>query len=160
MGWGLAPFVLLFALAGLLLAAGLEDVRHREIANYKNAAIALLAPLWWWSQHLALWPDVALQLAVAAGAFALFVGAFAAGWMGGGDVKMIGALALWLPAGALIAMLSVMSIVGGAVTIALMVETRWRRRRTATDATPAPIEVPYGVAVALAGLVCLTTTGF
>ena len=161
MGWGHAPFVLPMLLAGLLLAAGLEDVRRREIANAKNAAIALLAPLWWWANHLALWPDVALQLAIAAAVFALFVGAFAAGWMGGGDVKMIGALALWLPLGGLTQMLMVMSIAGGAVTCAMMMEARWRRADAGDAASPpAPIEVPYGVAIAIAGLLVLPPTGY
>ena len=157
MGWGHAPVLLLVLLAALLLAAGLEDVRRREIANVTNAAIALLAPFWWWSIHLALWPDVALQIAAAAVVFALFVGAFAAGWMGGGDVKMIGALALWLPLGGLVSTLMVMSVVGGGITLAMMIETRWRRR---SDVPPAPVEVPYGVAIAIAGLLALPTTGF
>ena len=42
--------------------------------------------------------------------------------MGGGDVKLIGALALWLPLPALIWMLVVMSLIGGAVTLALLIE--------------------------------------
>ena len=158
MGWGHAPFVLLMLLAGLLLAAGLEDVRRREIANATNAAIALLAPWWWWANGLALWPDIAVQIAVAGGVLALFAVAFAAGWMGGGDVKMIGALALWLPLGGLMGMLMVMSIAGGAVTLAMMVETRWRRVDGPDE--PLPIEVPYGVAIAIAGLLALPQTGF
>ena len=133
-------------------------MRRREIANVTNAAIAVLAPLWWWSNHLSLWPDVALQIAVAATAFALFAGAFAAGWMGGGDVKMIGALALWLPLGSLVQMLMVMSIAGGAITVALMAEGRWRRAGGPEE--PLPIEVPYGVAIAIAGLLILPRTGF
>jgi len=56
-------FVLLAVLGLFLLSAGIEDARTREIANWKNAAIALLAPLWWWSNGLALWPDMAFQLA-------------------------------------------------------------------------------------------------
>lgn len=158
MGWGHAPFILLMLLAGLLLAAGLEDVHRREIANGTNAAIALLAPFWWWANHLALWPDVAAQVAVAAVVFALFVGAFAAGWMGGGDVKMIGALALWLPLGGLMGMLMVMSVAGGAVTLAMMAEARLRRAGGPPE--PLAVEVPYGVAIAIAGLLALPRTGF
>ena len=70
---------------------------RRTIPNGLNAAIASLAPLWWWAHGLPLWPDVAWQIGLAAVVFALFAGAFALGMMGGGDVKMIGALALWLP---------------------------------------------------------------
>ena len=148
MGWdNLVIVTLLGVLAVLLLAAGIEDARTREIANAKNAAIALLAPLWWWSLGLG-WSDVGIQLLVAALTFAVFVGAFAAGWMGGGDVKMIGALALWLPLGSLVEMLMTMSVLGGAITVALMLERRWLRRIGA-------IEVPYGVAIAAAALLAL-----
>ena len=145
MGWGL---LLLGALALLLVSAGIEDVRTRAIANWKNAAIALLAPLWWLSNGVALWPDVVLQLTVAAGIFAFFCVAFHFGQMGGGDVKMIGALSLWLPLLPLLTMLLVMSIVGGVLTVVLMIERHLKRTRGG-------IEVPYGVAIAIAGLLAL-----
>ena len=128
----------------LLLSAGVEDVRIREIANWKNAAIALLAPAWWWATGLEPWPDVAIQVAVALAVFGFFTAAFALGVMGGGDVKMIGALALWFPFSVLSQLLVTMSLVGGAITIALVIE---RRRRD--------VEVPYGVAIAIAGLLAL-----
>ena len=151
---GIAPLLLLCLLAGLLLASGIEDARRREIANGKNAAIALLAPLWWWANDLAPWPDMAAQLLVAGLAFAVFVGAFAARWMGGGDVKMIGALALWLSPGALLQMLMTMSLIGGGVTLVMLAERR-RRPAAAGPEEPRPIEVPYGIAIAAAGLLSL-----
>ena len=145
MGWDQIMFAALpVALALLLLSAGVEDVRIREIANWKNAAIALLAPAWWWATGLSPWPDVAIQVAVALAVFGLFTAAFALGVMGGGDVKMIGALALWFPFSALSQLLVTMSLVGGAITLALLIE---RRKRD--------IEVPYGVAIAIAGLLTL-----
>jgi prepilin peptidase CpaA len=143
------PTILLGALVLLLVSAGVQDARAREIANWKNAAIALLAPAWWWATGLAPWPDMALQLGVAAIAFALFAAAYALGQMGGGDVKMIGALALWLPVQMLAWMLLLMSLLGGALTLVMLAEHRLRRRGDA------PIEVPYGVAIALAGLLIL-----
>lgn len=135
-------------LALLLVSAGIQDARTREIANWKNAVIALLAPLWWWSVGLSPWPDMAIQFGVALIVFALFVTAFQLGWMGGGDVKMIGALALWFPLQGLAWMLIVMSLLGGALTLVLVVERAVRRQSAA-------VEVPYGVAIALAALVAL-----
>jgi prepilin peptidase CpaA len=126
---------LLSALGLLLVSAGIEDARARNIANWKNAVIALLAPAWWWANGLALWPDIGLQLGVAALVFAFFIGAFAIGQMGGGDVKMLGALALWLPVQPLIYMLVLMSLVGGALTI-IMVAERWTRLRGGLRALP------------------------
>jgi prepilin peptidase CpaA len=139
---------LLAALVLLLVSAGIEDARTREIANWKNAAILALAPLWWWSNGLSLLPDVAIQLAVGGVVFALFCGAFYFNWMGGGDVKMIGALALWLPFQALAWMLIVMSLLGGALTVLLVIERLVRRK-------DGNIEIPYGVAIALAGLIAI-----
>jgi prepilin peptidase CpaA len=139
---------LLAALLLLLVSAGIEDARTREIANWKNAAILALAPLWWWSNGLSLLPDIAIQLAVAGVIFALFCGAFYFNWMGGGDVKMIGALALWLPLQALAWMLIIMSLLGGALTVLLVVERLVRRKDV-------NIEIPYGVAIALAGLMAI-----
>lgn len=140
--------VLLGAIVPILVSAGIQDARTREIANWKNAAIALLAPLWWWANGLALWPDMAIQLGIATLVFALFVAAFHFGWMGGGDVKMIGALALWFPLQPLLSMLIVMSLVGGALTLAFLVD-RTVRRQTGD------IEIPYGVAIAIAALLAL-----
>ena len=138
----------LFALVCLLLSAAVEDARVREIANWKNATIALLAPLWWWGNGLSLWPVMAIQLGLAAMVFAAFAAAFHFGWMGGGDVKMIGALALWLPLQPLMWMLVVMSLLGGVLTVVLLIDRAVRPRTT-------PIEVPYGVAIAIAALLVL-----
>ncbi|OAN58818.1 A24 family peptidase [Sphingomonas sp. TDK1] len=143
--------ILLGALALLLVSAGVEDVRFRTIGNLKNAAIALGAPLWWWASGMAFWPDITLQIGCAALVFALFVGAFALSMMGGGDVKLIGALALWLPLAPLLRMLILMSLLGGALTLLMLLGKKLRRRKA-----QAPIEVPYGVAITLAALIILS----
>ena len=146
--------LLLSALGLLLVSAGIEDARSRNIANWKNAAIALLAPLWWWANGLALWPEVAIQLGVAALVFGFFVGAFAIGQMGGGDVKLLGALALWLPTQPLIWMLMLMSLVGGALTI-VMVAERWTQLRGGVAALPWRTIAPVAF-----GVVALLATGW
>ncbi|HEX8214006.1 MAG TPA: prepilin peptidase, partial [Allosphingosinicella sp.] len=91
--------VFLGILALMLTFAAVGDLRKREIPNWLNGAIAALAIPFWWAVGISVWPDMAIQLGVAAGVFALFALLFNFGFMGGGDVKMIGALALWLPAG-------------------------------------------------------------
>jgi prepilin peptidase CpaA len=148
MGWGLLQIALLASLGGLLLAAGIEDAHRRTIGNAKTGAVALLAPLWWLASGVSPWPDLAIQLGVAALVFALFCAAFHFGQMGGGDVKLIGALALWLPPSALIAMLIAMALMGGAVTLLMVLDHKLARRSTV-------LEVPYGVAIAVAGLLAL-----
>lgn len=139
------PSLLLATLAALLLWGAVTDLRSRTISNALNLAIALLAPLWWWANGLALYPDIALQLGLALAVFALFAGLFALGWMGGGDVKLLGALALWLPGEAMIALLVIMALAGGVVTLVTLAHHRIARRAGQP-------EIPYGVAIALAGL--------
>jgi prepilin peptidase CpaA len=148
MNWGFLVWLLPALMGALLLSAGIQDVRSREIANWKNVTIALLAPLWWLAIGLDPWPGMAVQTGVALLVFALFVGAFALGQMGGGDVKLIGALSLWLTPLHLLDMLLAMAVIGGALTLAMLIEQRVSR-------CAGSIEVPYGVAIALAGLLAL-----
>ena len=148
MGETVLPLGLLAALGLLLLAAGIEDARQRTISNWTNLTVAALAPAWWWSQGYTLWPDIGFQLVLAVTVFAVFAGMFALGAMGGGDVKLIAALALWLPVMPLLGLLMVMSLAGGAVTLLMMVERRLHGKT-------GQLEIPYGVAIAFAGLLAL-----
>lgn len=148
MAGGSFSFTLLAALALILVACAVEDIRQRTIAHWKYLGIAALAPLWWWSQHLPLWPDIALQMGVALGVFALFLIPYAIGQMGGGDLKLLTALALWLPLVPMMQLLILMSLLGLAITLIAIAEHHWRRR-------PGKSETPYGVAIALAGLIML-----
>ena len=142
----MAPIVALAALlALLLLVAAAGDIRSRTISNGLNATIALMAPLWWWAHGLTLWPGIALVLAGAVLVFALFAAAFAFGAMGGGDVKLLTALALWFWGDALLRLIVVMAIGGGVLTLGMLVLHRWRK-------APGRPEIPYGVAIAVAGL--------
>lgn len=136
----------LVAMLGLLLlAAAVTDIRSRTISNLLTGAVALLAPIYWWSVGISPWPDMAIQLALGVGIFGLFAIAFIIGAMGGGDVKLLAALALWLPWQGLVAMLVMMSILGGVLTLVMVVVHRLRKSQV-------KLEVPYGVAIAAAGL--------
>jgi len=136
---------LLGVLALLLLAASWLDLRSRTIPNGLNLLIALLAIPFWWASGLGLWPDIAWQIGLAILVFGLFTIPFALGAMGGGDVKMLGALALWIPAGALLPLIVIMSLAGGVLTLAMLIRQRLAR-------SEGQLEVPYGVAIAFAGL--------
>ena len=107
----------------------------------------MLAIPFWWSIGLPLWPDVALQIGVAALVFALFAVAFALGAMGGGDVKLIARARL------------VAAVAGGArrccsscrspaalLTLAMLI------RHKLAQAATGKLEIPYGVAIAFGGL--------
>ena len=137
--------ILLGTLAVMLLVAAIIDMRTFTISNRLNLAVALLAPLYWWSIGLPVWPDAAIQLGVAAAVFALLAGAFYAGMMGGGDVKLAAALALWFSPGSTLKFLVLMSIAGGVLTLMLIVLHRLAKK-------PGRPEIPYGVAIAFGGL--------
>jgi prepilin peptidase CpaA len=138
-------YILLGCLAIALLVAAVTDIRRRQIDNWLNAAIAAGAPLYWWAAGLALWPDVAWQLGVAVAAFAFFAVLFALRAMGGGDVKLLTALALWIEPLSFLRLLIGMALIGGALTLAMGAWHTMRRRRE-------KLAIPYGVAISAAGL--------
>lgn len=140
--------LLMALLALLLVVAAVIDVRTFTISNRLNFVVAVLAPLFWWSIALPLWPGIAAQLAVASGVFVLLALAFYAGVMGGGDVKLAAALALWFEPAATVRFLIYMSLAGGVVTLAFAAIHRMRKK----DGKP---EIPYGVAIAIGGLAIL-----
>ena len=140
---GLSWFFITLLAAAMLLAA-IGDWRTRTIPNWLNGTIALLAIPFWWSVGLSLWPGVATQIGLAAAVFMLFAIAFRFGAMGGGDVKMAAALALWLPFAGIVKLLVIMSIAGGVLTLAMMVAHRMAK------AAGQP-EIPYGIAIAFGG---------
>ena len=141
--------LLLLALAATLVVAAVIDVRTFTISNRLNLTVAAGAPLYWMSIALSPWPGVAVQLAAGAIVFVLLAGAFYAGMMGGGDVKLAAALALWFPPGVTVKFLVLMSIAGGVLTLGLLVWHRARRRQGRP-------QIPYGVAIAFGGLAILT----
>lgn len=147
---GLLHYGLLCGLAIALVVAAVTDIRRRQIDNWLNGAIALAAPLYWWSAGMALWPDVAMQFGIAAACFAVFAGLFALRMMGGGDVKLLTALALWIEPTWFLKLLIIMALAGGVLTIVLGARHVLKRRRD-------KIAVPYGVAISFAGLFVLGT---
>ena len=145
---GLFTELLVGLLAAILLIAAVIDMRTFTISNRLNLTVALLAPLFWWSAALPLWPNVATQVALAGGVFILLAAAFYAGVMGGGDVKLASALALWFSPASTIKFLVVMSLAGGVLTLLVVGWHRAKKRQGRP-------EIPYGVAIAFGGLAIL-----
>jgi len=113
-------YALLVGLAMALVVAAVTDLRRREIDNGLNAAIALSAPLYWVASGLDL-RAILLQLGLAALTLVLSGTLFVARQMGGGDVKLLTALALWLPPGSFGQLAAIMGMVGGGAAVALAV---------------------------------------
>ena len=138
-------YLLLGALAIALLVAAFTDIRRRQIDNWLNGAIPAGAPLYWWASGLSLWPGVAWQVGLAFVTLVVLAGLFALRAMGGGDVKLLTALALWIQPLWFVRLLIGMSLIGGVLTIALGTWHVVRRRKER-------LAVPYGVAISSAAL--------
>ena len=139
---------LIGALAIALLVAAFTDIKRRQIDNWLNAAIAIAAPAFWWASGLSLWPDAGVQLGLALATFVVTAGLFAARMMGGGDVKLLTALALWVRPQDFLFLVIVMALLGGILTI-LIAAWRLALRKQGKAA------IPYGSAIASAGLLTL-----
>jgi prepilin peptidase CpaA len=138
-------FALLGLLAVTLVWIAAIDIKTYTIADGLNLAIALAAPLYWWSAGVPLWPDAAIRVGVGVGVFLLFAIAFYLNAMGGGDVKLAGALALWFTPHETLLLIVIMSLAGGLLTLVVVGLHRARKK----IGRP---EVPYGVAIAAGGL--------
>ncbi len=141
--------LLLVALAAMLVVAAAVDIRTFTISNRLNLTVALLAPAYWLSIALSPWPGFAIQLAAGGAVFALMAGAFYAGMMGGGDVKLAAAVSLWFSPDSIVKFLVLTSLAGGVLTLVLLAWHRIKRRKGRP-------EIPYGVAIAFGGLAILT----
>lgn len=136
---------LLIALAIALVFAAVTDIQRRQIDNWLNAGIAITAPVFWWSSGLSVWPDMAMQIGIAVLAFGFFAGLFALRLMGGGDVKLLTVLALWIEPTAFLQLLIIMAIAGGVLTIIMGGYHFLKRQKDR-------LAIPYGVAIAFGGL--------
>lgn len=136
--------ILLAAQALLLVYAGVRDVQTFLIRNRLVLVVACLAPLYWLASGVG-GIDILWRIATAAATFALLALAYRFGMMGGGDVKLAAAIALWFTPQESLRFLVLMTLAGGIVTlVALMVHKIAKKEGRA--------KIPYGVAIAVGGL--------
>jgi prepilin peptidase CpaA len=138
---------MLCLLGVLLVTAAVTDIRSRIISNRLNAAIALLAVPWWFALGYGGY-DILFQIGLSAALLVVFALFFALRMMGGGDVKLLAALGLWLPLTKMLILLEWMAIGGGVLTLGMVIAHRVRK-------APGKPEIPYGVAIVGAGLLVL-----
>lgn len=137
---GIFSILLPATLAVLLLFAAVGDWRTRRIPNWLNAAIALLAIPWWIVSGLDPMWGMAVQLGMGVAAFLFFAIFFYLRAMGGGDVKMIAALALWVPPQRFLDFLMIVAFAGGVLTLAMMIRAKIQK-------SEGKLKVPYGIAI-------------
>lgn len=144
----------LLAVSPLLLIMMGTDLRQMRIPNWlvlgMLAVFAVTAPF---SLH---WAEIGLRVVVALCVFIVFIGLYALNLFGGGDVKALAALLLFVPFSALSLFAYVFSAamlvgIGGIVLLRRAVgspESRW-------VALARPGEFPMGVSIGMAGLALL-----
>ena len=143
---GTLPQLVLMALAAILMTcSAISDLRWREISNGLNGLIAALAVPFWFAAGWSLWPEIPMQIGAALAVFGVFLLLYMLNAMGGGDVKNVFAVMLWVPLPLFMPSLTVMALSGAAVSGAMLVWLIVKR----PEKKP---EVPYGVAIAAAGL--------
>src|SRR5215469_13978657 len=143
---------------GIFAVVAYGDMRTRRIPNELIVAILALAAF-----RIAVDGDPRAGLYTLAAAAVLFVATFLLFWrglLGGGDVKLIGATALLVGYHSFFEFLFVMSISGALVAVAVLARDRLGLRRATTPPLEAQeararLTVPYGVAIAAAGIVVL-----
>ena len=162
----MSPFLALILLIALTLAA-LSDLRHRRIPHLLVAVIAIL----WLTTVPVLGPSAtAAALATAGGLLVAGVVVWRCGWLGGGDVKLIAALALWAGPDQVAGLLLTIALSGGALALLVMMRARIVQmplfvvaqvqaarlapaalHLSAWPSADAARSLPYGVAVACGG---------
>jgi prepilin peptidase CpaA len=145
-------------LATLLVAAAAQDVRTMHIANEFPMAIGALfviaASAGLASSQLSL-SAFGMAVACAGGVFAVGAAAFAAGALGGGDVKMLAAVSLFAGPARLLDFLAITALVGGLTGIAILAGAPIGRPAAVGGGSfRARLRsgLPYGPAIAAGGL--------
>lgn len=131
----------------LLLLAAFSDGRRYEIPNWLTAGVALTAAV----SFLRPSTDLAfLALHLGAALLILIIGfaLFAKDLFGGGDVKLLTALALWTGFADLPRLLLVTTLAGGLLALGMLI---WRRLRLASGGV-IDQRLPYGIAIAAGGI--------
>lgn len=147
----------------LLAYAAASDLLTMKISNRVTSTVAVAFLVYavtagfGWSE---LWP----HLAAGALALVLCFGLFARGWIGGGDAKLAAATALWFGLTHLLDYMLMASLLGGALTLAIIYVRSYPLPNFAF-ALPFAVRlhdratgVPYGIALAAAALLILPDT--
>ncbi|HXH53936.1 MAG TPA: prepilin peptidase [Sphingomicrobium sp.] len=146
----LAPEWVRALLLALLAAAALEDAVRLRISNLVSAAVLVLA----FVAIAVVGPQPGLWQNAAVFAATLVVGTllFARGVLGGGDVKLLAATALWFDLGGAFRLLVCVALAGGLLALFILGLrlVRWSEgARERVVILKAKGGIPYGIAIAV-----------
>lgn len=116
-----------------LCFAAINDYRHMIVPNWVSGLIALGFVVFATAHWSAI--DIQMHLVIAAVFFGIALICWFAGWLGGGDVKLLGAVGLWLGTPYAFAFLFILAIVS-AVLSGILLVIRWLSSRPVESVIP------------------------
>jgi prepilin peptidase CpaA len=149
---------------GLLLIAAANDIASMTIPNWVSVFLALSFPFFAYWLDFSFF-DILWHFVFGAFVLALGIGLFSAGFLGGGDVKVLAAAAVWTGLDGFAAFLTATLLAGGGLAVILLAA---RRLAEPHDDRPAFLNrlldpgngAPYAVAIAVGGLMALPALPF
>ena len=137
-----APLWLLAILIVALVAGAVEDAVRLRISNLTSLAVLAsgICAAVIQGPTISLWQNVAVFAAI----LALGTAAFAAGMLGGGDVKLLAASAIWVDLRYAVWLIALIFLAGGALAILYLVSRPFRGQPNK--------RIPYGIAIAIGAL--------
>lgn len=162
-----AQQAVLWCCAGLLIWAAVNDLRSYLIPNRVCLAVVALYPVYLMAGFLGGMPvDWSSGILAAALIFAVGFGLFSVGLIGGGDVKLFSAIALWTGLSLLPLLVIIVGLAGGVLSIAIVGgkaaslmrlpadirATAYSTGRFALLRAAMQTPAPYGAAIAFGGL--------
>lgn len=143
------PVMALGALVLLLAAAALQDMYRLRISNLFPVVIVLLFPAYAVAKgfEASIWQNGAVFLAV----LALGILAFGVHWLGGGDVKLLAATALWFDIAGAARLIGAIAVLGAVIALLFILfrrivpEPALLRSGMVSLKPKGPI--PYGIAI-------------
>jgi len=148
-----APTWLVVILGIALIAAAVEDALRLRISNLTCAAVLVtaLVAMVLHGFPLALWQNAVVCIAI----LAIGMPVFSAGWLGGGDVKLLAAIGLWLDLRAATGLIVAVFMLGGLIALAFIIGRRVVRRENRARKHDA--KLPYGLAIVAGAFFILGT---
>lgn len=148
----------------LMIFSALADVFTMTIPN--RVSLILIVVYFALAAYLALpWQTVALHVSCGLAVLGITFVMFQFGWVGGGDAKLAASTALWIGWENLLEYGVLASIAGGVLTLVIIL-LRWNdlpqrllSYRFIARLAEKTEGVPYGVALAIAGLLIYPQTG-
>jgi len=131
------------AFLAIIADAALSDLRRLRIPNRDSVLLVATFLIAAFVAASGMWAEVLPHLAAGLAVFVVGAALFALGIWGGGDAKLLAAVAVWTGFAGLARLLLVMALVGGALALVVLVLRRAKSSRRCAVAG----HVPYGIAI-------------